>query len=89
MKPALNFRAVSLTLLIGLSVSYVLCIAGGLIFDWRMYESWAPLLPGFTWPLTIGGFLAGLLWIGGYSLYFAALIVFPYNYFNQWSRYGQ
>ena len=89
MVTALNFRAVSLTLLIGLRVSYILCIAGGLVFDWRMYESWAPLLPGFTWPLTTGGFLIGLLWTVFYSLSFAALIVFPYNYFNQRSSYGQ
>ncbi len=89
MKPALNFRAVSLTFLIAFSISYILCIAGGLVFDWRMYESWAPLLPGFTWPLTIGGFFIGLLWIVGYSLYGAALLVFPYNYFTQQSRYGQ
>ncbi len=40
-----------------------------------------PLLPGFTWPLTAGGFLLGLLWLVGYSLYGAALLVLPYNYF--------
>lgn len=28
-----------------------------------MYEVWTPLLPGFTWPLTVGGFLLGLVWL--------------------------
>ena len=46
-----------------------------------MYQVWAPLLPGFTWPLTPGGFLLGLVWLVLYSLYGAALIVWPYNLF--------
>lgn len=83
MKPSLNFRAVALTLLIALSVSYLLCIAAGLLFGWTMYQAWMPLLPGFTWPLTAVGFLIGLLWVVGYSLYAAVLIVFPYNYLTQ------
>jgi tRNA(adenine34) deaminase len=29
---------------------------------------------------TAVGFLIGLLWIVGYSLYISALIIFPYNY---------
>ncbi|MDO8754081.1 MAG: hypothetical protein Q7J80_09335 [Anaerolineales bacterium] len=41
------------------------------------------LLPGFAWPLTAGGFLIGLLWLIRYSLYAAALIALPYNYFVQ------
>jgi len=81
MKGTLDFRPITLTILVGLIVSYVLCIAAGLLFDWTMYLSWIPLLPGFTWPLTVGGFLIGLLWIVIYALYGAALIVFPYNYF--------
>ena len=35
---------------------------------------------GFTAPLTVGGFLLGLLWLVGYSLYGAILLVLPYNY---------
>jgi len=81
MNATINFRAVAFTLLIALVVSYVLCIAGDLLFDWTMYQAWMPLLPGFTWPLTAGGFLAGLLWLVGYSVYGAALLVLPYNYF--------
>lgn len=83
MNTTINFRAFTITLLITLVVSYVLCIAGDLLFGWTMYQAWQPLLPGFTWPLTTGGFLIGLLWLVGYSLYAAALIAFPYNYFVQ------
>lgn len=80
MRPLLQFRPLAITLFVVLSVSYVLCIAAGLLFGWTMYVAWAPLLPGFTWPVTAVGFLIGLLWLAGYSLYGAALIVFPYNY---------
>lgn len=86
MKNGINFRALTITLLIAFAASYVLCIAGDLLFDWTMYQAWAPLLPGFTWPLAIGGFLIGLLWLVGYSLYAAALIAFPYNYFVRRER---
>ena len=81
MNTKISFRALTITLLITSIVSYVLCIAGGLLFGWTMYQSWAPLLPGFIWPVTFGGFLIGLLWLIIYSLYFAALIAFPYNSF--------
>lgn len=80
MRPSLQFRPVAITVFVALAVSYALCIAGDLLFGWTMYQAWAPLLPGFTWPLTAVGFLVGLLWIIGYSLYGAALIVFPYKY---------
>lgn len=81
MKAQINFQALAIALFIALVTSYVLCIAGDLLFGWTMYQAWVPLLPGFTWPLTFGGFVIGLLWLVGYSLYFAVLIAFPYNYF--------
>ena len=76
----LNFRIVSITFALALVLSYLLCIAAGLLFGWSMYEAWMQLLPGFTWPLTAGGFVIGLLWLVGYSVYGAALVVLPYNY---------
>ena len=79
MSTKLDFRALSLTLLAAGLVSYILCIAGDLLFGWSMYRTWAPLLPGFTWPLTPAGFLIGLIWLVLYSLYGTALIVWPYN----------
>ncbi len=81
MKSKLNFRAAAWATLILFTVSYVICIAADILFSWTMYEVWAPLMPGFTWPLTSGGFIIGLLWIIGYSLYLPALFVLPYNYF--------
>lgn len=83
MSTPLRFRPLTITLFVALSVSYLLCIAADILFGWTMYTAWAPLLPGFTWPLTATGFLTGLLWLGGYSLYFAALIAFPYNYLTR------
>lgn len=83
MRSSLQFRPLAATLLVALTVSYLLCIAAGLLFGWTMYQVWLPLLPGFTWPVTAVGFLIGLLWLVIYSLYIAALIVFPYNYLTR------
>ncbi|HSM72712.1 MAG TPA: hypothetical protein VK851_14295 [Anaerolineales bacterium] len=81
MKSRIDLGALTITLLFASVVSYVLCIAGDLLFGWTMYQLWIPLLPGFTWPLTAVGFLIGLLWLVGYSIYAAALVSLPYNYF--------
>lgn len=80
MNGRLNFRAISITFSVALVLSYVLCIAGDLLFGWTIYETWMPLLPGFTWPLTVGGIVIGLLWLFSYGVYAAALLVLPYNY---------
>ena len=77
---ALNFKATVFGILIALIVSYILCNLGDLIFGWTMYQAWMPLLPGFTWPLTAGGFLLGLLWLLAYSIYVPIVFVLPYNY---------
>lgn len=77
-----DFRNVAITLFIALTTSYLLCILGGMLFGWTMYEVWVPLVPGFTWPVTVTGFLIGLLWMVFYSLYFAALLIVPYNYLS-------
>jgi hypothetical protein len=61
-------------------LSYLLCIASDILFGWTMVESWLPLVPGLTWPLTSTGFLIGLVWVAVYSLYVPALFVLPYNY---------
>ena len=80
---SLRFRPIAITIFIGLTVSYLLCIALAQLFSWQMVTVWASLLPGFTWPLTAVSFLIGLLWLVAYSLYIAALIVFPYNYLTR------
>ena len=81
MKSRIDLGALTITLLFASVVSYVLCIAGDLLVGGTMYQLWIPLLPGFTWPLTAVGFLIGLLWLVGYSIYAAALVSLPYNYF--------
>ena len=83
MQKPFEVRNVTITLFIALAISYVLCILGGLFFDWTMYKVWVPLLPGFTWPVSASGFLIGLLWIVGYSVYVAILLVVPYNFLVQ------
>jgi hypothetical protein len=70
-------------LLLGLVASYLLCIAGDLLFGWTMYQAWAPLLPGFGWPLTFGGFALGLLWLVVYAAYLPLVFVVPYNYLRR------
>ncbi len=79
MRARLNFGAMTVAFFVALVVSYFLCITGDLLFGWRMYEVWMPLLPGFTWPLTLGGLSIGLAWLVGYSVYGALLLVIPYN----------
>lgn len=81
MKATLSFRPLALTMFIFLTAGYLLCIAADLLFGWPTLKMLAPFLTGFTWPLTTGGFLIGLVWIAACSVYSAALITFPYNYF--------
>ncbi len=75
-----SFVAAFKALVLAMSVTYVLCIIGDVVFGWTMYQVWAPLLPGFTWPLTMGGFFLGLLWLVVYALYAGVVLVLPYNY---------
>ena len=83
MNRSLSFWPLTITLLIALVVSYVLCILGDVLFGWTMYQAWAPLLPGFTWPLSATGFILGLLWLVAYSFYFSIILTLPYNYLTQ------
>lgn len=83
MNERLHFWPAAITLFIALTVSYVLCIAGDVLFGWTMYQAWMPLLPGFTWPVTLAGFVLGLVWIALYSLYVPALLIFPYRYLTR------
>lgn len=68
-----------------LAVTYLLCIGFGLLApeSLRMYESWAPLLPGFEW-LTPSGFLFGLLGAYLYGWYIAVVFVPIYRTSYRW-----
>ncbi|ASF49116.1 hypothetical protein Q7A_03540 [Methylophaga nitratireducenticrescens] len=72
----------SLSLL--LAISYLLCVGFGLLVPQqiRMYEAWAPLLPGFEW-LTWSGFLIGLVEAYLYGWYIALLFVPLYRWFSK------
>lgn len=78
----LNFKASVFGTLVALVAGYLICIAGDLLLGWTMYQAWMPLLPGFTWPLTVSGFLIGLLWLIGYALFLPIAFVLPYNYYT-------
>ena len=62
------------------AISYVLCVAWGLIVPaaWQMYPAWERLLPGFTW-LTPGTFILGLVETFLYGLYAGGLFASLYN----------
>jgi hypothetical protein len=83
MNSPISFGTAFKALLPGLVASYLLCIAGDLLFGWTMYQAWAPLLPGFRWPLTFGGFSLGLLWLVVYAAYLPLVFVVPYNYLRR------
>ena len=69
------------TLSLFVLISYLLCVAFGLLVPGRfhMVEAWAPLLPGFEW-LTVEGFIAGAVGSFLYGWY-AALLLVPLHHF--------
>ncbi len=73
-------HALSLFLL----VSYLLCTGLGLLVpgEARMYEAWAPLLPGFEW-LTPTGFIFGAIGAYAYGWYIALAFVPIYRFFDR------
>lgn len=80
----LRFAPLGHSLSLFLVISYLLCVGFGLIApqNMRMYEAWAPLLPGFEW-LTWRGFLIGLVETYLYGWYVAILFVVLYRWFSK------
>lgn len=72
-----------------LLATYLICVLFGLLVpqQLRMYEAWAPLLPGFEW-LTWGGFLAGAVGSFAYGWYISLLVVPLYRFFGR-KRQGE
>jgi len=69
-----------------LAISYVLCIALGLIWwDAGLHETWLQFLPGFTW-LSWGSFFLGLAETFAYGWYIALVFTPLFNLFN--ARFG-
>lgn len=63
-----------------LAISFVLCVAFGILFPGAaMFRAWQLLLPGFQW-LSWWSFLLGLAESYAYGWYVAALWVPAYNF---------
>ena len=70
---AQRLRLVPVGMSVGLlfAISYVLCVALGLIWwDGGLHQPWLQFLPGFTW-LSPGSFLLGLVESFAYGWYVA------------------
>jgi hypothetical protein len=64
-----------------LSISFVLCVALGIIVpEGSLHKPWLQFLPGFSW-LTWSSFFLGLCWSFAYGLYIAIIFVPLYNFF--------
>jgi hypothetical protein len=63
-------------------ISYVLCVALGLIWwEGGLHQPWLQFLPGFSW-LSPGSFLLGLVESFAYGWYVALVFVPLFNFFN-------
>ena len=74
-------KAFGLSLSSFFAITYVLCVASGVIFpDWSMHQPWLQFFPGFEW-LTVKGFAIGLAEAVAYGWYVALLFGWLYNFF--------
>jgi hypothetical protein len=65
-----------------LAISYILCVALGLIWwDAGLHQPWLQFLPGFSW-LSWGTFLLGLVESFAYGWYVALVFVPLFNFFD-------
>ena len=63
-------------------ITYVLCIASGLVLpDWELHKPWLQFFPGFEW-LTMRGALIGLVESYIYGWYVAVVFVPLFNFFS-------
>ena len=78
----LNWRVVTKSLGSFTVVSYVLCIAYGLLAPTSLHAAWLleALLPGFKW-LSVGSFVLGLIESTLYGAWAGVLYSVLYNYF--------
>jgi hypothetical protein len=78
----LRLMPVGMSLGLLLAISYVLCVALGLIWwDAGLHQPWLQFLPGFSW-LSPGTFLLGLVESFAYGWYVAVVFVPLFNFFN-------
>jgi 2TM family of unknown function (DUF5676) len=63
-------------------ISYVLCVALGLVWwEGGLHQPWLQFLPGFSW-LSPGTFLLGLVESFAYGWYVALVFVPLFNFFS-------
>jgi len=83
----LNVRVVSWSMGIFLAISFVVCVAYGLIVPARLHGMSAfleSMLPAFKW-LTFGGFVLGLVESFLYGIYIGIVFVPIYNFiYRKW-----
>ena len=79
-----SIRTWGWTLSLFLLITYLVCIAFGLVAPEQihMHRAWAPLLPGFEW-LTVSGFIAGAVGSFLYGWYAAIVLVPLYKHFSR------
>lgn len=78
----LPVAALGMSLGLLLAVTFVLCVAYGLIFPGgAMYPAWQALLPGFIW-LSWPSFLLGLVESFAYGWYIALVFAPLFNFFT-------
>lgn len=78
----LNWRVVAKALASFTGISYVLCVAAGLLIPTSLHASWLleALLPAFKW-LSFGSFVLGLVEASVYGACAGFLYSTLYNYF--------
>lgn len=79
-----RLRIIPVGMSVGLlfAISYVLCVALGLVWwDAGLHQPWLQFLPGFSW-LSPGTFLLGLVESFAYGWYVALVFVPLFNFFN-------
>jgi hypothetical protein len=80
-RPQIDIVTLGLSLSSFLVISFVLCIAFGLIAPgWALHRPWLQFFPGFEW-LTVRGVLIGLVLSVIYGWYVALVFGSLFNYF--------
>ena len=78
----LDLKVVTQSLSSFLAITFVLCVAFGLIAPAAVHPSWLleAILPGFKW-LSVGSFVLGLIETALYGAWAGVLYSALYNYF--------